>query len=441
MLGAASWTTAGHVLSQILRFGSNLALTRLVAPDAFGLMFVATSIGVTVSLICDAGFREVVVRSERGQDRAFLDTVWSLQVMRGVLLMTVALLIAGGLWLAERQGYRVGGVYDDPRFPVILAVLSISFMIQGLQSTRLWLAYRRMDTRAIVRIELTVQLVSLATIFGWAAFDASVWAMVAGSISSSVVGVILSHWALPGTSDRFRIEPDATREVLRFGRWIWLSSIITVLSTQFDKLFFGAIAAPTWIGQLSLAIGLVSALEAVIARVASTIALPYFADYMRVDRVAATRRFAQALIAVDCFAFLVAGGLYVTGPLIVDLLYPDSYADAGRKLSVVGAVLLMTRTYVSGNFLLALDRGAMTVLASIAKTVALVGCVTGGYALQGAEGALLGVAAHAVVFYAVTVCIDISSGARLRLLNLLPFAALVAGAAVGQAVVLVASLL
>ena len=434
LLGAASWTAIGYVLAQIVRFGSNLVLTRLLVPDAFGLMFLATGILVVMTLLCDAGFRENVVRSPRGMEPAFLDTVWSLQVMRGAFLAVVGLVFAAALWHAERIGWRVGGAYDDPRFPAVLACLSAGFAFGGCVSTRLWLAARRMDTRRLMAVDLGCQVIGVIGMFVWAAFDRSVWAIVAGSYVSSICLVLISHRALPGPPNRFRIEKRASQEVIGFGRWIWLSSCVTAMATQFDKLFLGAVAEPSWLGYLSIASNLVLSLEAIVSKIASSVGFPYFSRLIAVDRATALKRYGHAQVGVDCAAFLLTGIVFMTGPLVVHLLYPTNYAEAGWMLSVLAAYMLTNRTHLCGQLLMADNRPAVAAYISFAKLVALIVCVAGGYYAFGLDGALLGLAAHALVLYMVVVCIDLRSGVRLSMLNLLPLASLAVGACLGKSV-------
>ena len=83
-LRGAVWTVLGFGLSNLLRLGSSLALTRILAPDIFGLMALAMVFVTGLTLLSDVGTTASVVRSDRGEDPSFLRTVWTVQVLRGL---------------------------------------------------------------------------------------------------------------------------------------------------------------------------------------------------------------------------------------------------------------------------------------------------------------------------------------------------------------------
>ena len=63
VLKSGAWSFAGHCLSQAIRFGSNLIMTRLLAPDAFALMAIATVVMIGLNMFSDLGLRPIVVRN------------------------------------------------------------------------------------------------------------------------------------------------------------------------------------------------------------------------------------------------------------------------------------------------------------------------------------------------------------------------------------------
>src|SRR4051812_39078328 len=83
IFNAGGWTIGGLALGHLIRLGTNLLMTRLLVPEAFGIMAIAALIMYGLALFSDLGLRQNIVQSARGNDVAFLNTAWMVQIMRG----------------------------------------------------------------------------------------------------------------------------------------------------------------------------------------------------------------------------------------------------------------------------------------------------------------------------------------------------------------------
>ena len=134
-----------------------------------------------LAMFSDLGFRPSVVQSRRGNDPIFLNTVWVTQIFRGLFLGLFALIASLLLLLANQIGMiPKSSVYADPDLPIVIAVLSITAVAAGFESTKLLEASRSMLLNRIIWIEVTTQIVALLCMIGSVLFDRSIWALVAG---------------------------------------------------------------------------------------------------------------------------------------------------------------------------------------------------------------------------------------------------------------------
>ena len=88
------WTIVGYGGSQGLRFVGNLILTRLLMPELFGLMALVNTFRIGLSLFSDIGIDPSIIRSQRSSDPDFLNTAWTLQMLRGCWIWLGCWLIA-----------------------------------------------------------------------------------------------------------------------------------------------------------------------------------------------------------------------------------------------------------------------------------------------------------------------------------------------------------
>src|SRR5262245_62115529 len=139
VLNAGAWTLAGYFLSQAIRLGSNLLMTRLLAPEMFGVMAMAMTVVVGFAMVFDLGLKPNVVQSKRGSDAAFLNTAWVIQICHGAVISIGALCVAAILFLVNRSGFAPQtSVYADPILPYVIAGISITGIIAGFQSTKMY---------------------------------------------------------------------------------------------------------------------------------------------------------------------------------------------------------------------------------------------------------------------------------------------------------------
>ncbi|MGI9315844.1 MAG: oligosaccharide flippase family protein, partial [bacterium] len=130
IFGASSWVISGHLVGQLLRLGGNLIMTRLLVPEMFAVMAVASIFLLGLNLFSDIGLRQNIVQSERGTDPVFLNTVWVVQILRGVILWLVALGLANALQVVDAaQIWNEGSVYADPILPYVLIAISFNAVI------------------------------------------------------------------------------------------------------------------------------------------------------------------------------------------------------------------------------------------------------------------------------------------------------------------------
>src|SRR6056297_1059184 len=117
-----------------LRLGSNLILTRLLFPEAFGLMALTQVFLTGLQMFSQFGINASVIRSERGDDPAFLHTAWTVQIVRGI-----------GLWLiCFAVAYPAAAFYGEPQLEQLLPAVGLTAAINGLASINMVTVNRKL---------------------------------------------------------------------------------------------------------------------------------------------------------------------------------------------------------------------------------------------------------------------------------------------------------
>lgn len=397
ILHAAGWSMSGYMLSQVLRIASNLFLTRLLVPEMFGVMAVALMVLIAVTMLSDLGLRPAAIQSAMGDSQDYLDTAWTLQIIHGCLVWLTCVAIAFGIeWAAQWGWFPAGSVYATPGLVWIIIGTSFAMVLTGLQSTKIISAYRRIELGRVTQIEVLTQIVNLAVAVGLAWYTRSIWSFVIATLVSSAFSSILTHIYLKGAVNRFGWNREALQDLIRFGRWIMLSSMFTVLAANGDRLLLAGWVSAYTLGLYVLAFNLISMLDGIGQRIYINVAMPALSNVFRENPSRLKEVFYKFRLPLDFIYVSAAGAVYGGGQLIIDTLYDDRYAEAAHTIQVLSFSLLISRYVVASAVYLATGEPRYQTLLNFIRTVSIFLTVPLAYYFFGFEGALWGVALHAL---------------------------------------------
>ena len=432
-LRGGAWTFVGFGLGQTIRFGSNLLLTRLLVPDMFGLVAIAYIFIAGLYMFSDVGLRPVIIRSKRGDDPTFLNTVWVLQIIRGLLLWFIAIGISVILFIAGRLGMMPKDtVYADPRLPFVVAGVSISLIIVAFNSTKLYESYRRLELGRVTLVEFYSQIGNLLCIFTWILIDRSIWALVAGNIGGSLVTMLLSHVWLHGTSNRWQFQKTAFREVFHFGKWIFVSSVLTFLVSNGDRLILGGLVTPTVLGVSMIAYMIVGAIEQSVIKIITSVLFPVVSEIVRERPHTLQANYYRMHVVVAGFCYFCSGVLMISGQSLIELLYDRRYADAGWMLEILAAAMLTYPLQIAIGSFTALGMPKLQSHILGIRLILLVIAMPTGFHLFGLPGALWGSVASQFLCIPITAFYSSRHGFFSVPQELFPLPMVLVGAGIGK---------
>lgn len=397
---AGSWTVGGHIATQALRFGSNLIMTRLLAPEMFGVMTLAFTFLFAVQMFSDLGLQQVVTQSKRGHERRFLNVVWTLQVIRGALICCVGMAMAGGLIVGTKMGLiPPATTYGHPDLPLALALISVGALINGADSIKLITMARELSLSKVILIELASQVAGLTVMVSWALVSPSVIALAAGAIAGAIAHVSLSHLWIPGERDSLAWDGPIFREIFRFGRWVFVSSILGFLVLSLDKVILGGQITAAQFGVYSVAVLLFQAPYDICQKLVVSVLFPALSEVNRTNPSALKATYYRMRIPVEAAAAVVGTLLVLLGDWIVRLLYDPRYYDAGPVLQIMSVAVFLIGTYASAQVYMVVGKPWIMTMLIAVRLVALAVSLP----LLTAHYGLLGTAWSIVLSHALTV--------------------------------------
>lgn len=393
------WTVMGYGGNQVIRLGSNLVLTRLLFPEAFGLMALVQVFMQGLQMFSDIGIVPSIIQHKRGDDPTFLNTAWTIQVIRGVWLFVGACVLAvPAAWF-----------YREPMLAQLLPVVGITALINGFNSTRLATVNRHLQLARMTILELGAYSVGVAVmiLLAWASREyfgpedlRSVWALASGGIVGALMELVLSHTILPGQPNRFCWDREAVNAIAQFGRWIFISTALTFFAGQGDRLLMGWVMNVEFLGIYTIAQSFSSAAWQLIARVIERVLFPSYSELVR-DRPAhlysAIRRSRLRLIA---FSWSTSLFFLLLGQGLISFLYDDRYSAAGWMLQVLALgslVSILSGTY-DGILMAQGKTGLVTALLVIQIALQFAAMLLG-FHFGGQVGVIVGLSAMRWLLY------------------------------------------
>lgn len=325
VMRSASWLVIGYGGSQALRLASNLILTRLLFPEAFGMMALVQVVLTGLMLFSDVGTGAAIAQNKRGDDPDFLDTAWTIQVARGFLLWGLTGLLA---WPAAQ-------FYSVPELLWYLPIAGAGLAIGGFSPTRIDTANRHLLMGRVTVLDLASQFAGISAMVLLAAITQSVLALVIGGVFQAAVKLALMHWGLPGHRNRLRWEPGAAEDLIRFGKWIFLSTACFFLTSQGDRAILGRFVPLDVLGIYNIGYFLASFPMLLGLAVNQRLMIPVYRDRPAAagpDNRRIQRRLRCALTS-GILTLLV--GMALAGPWLVEMLFDDRYIQAGSIVVLI----------------------------------------------------------------------------------------------------------
>jgi len=403
---AASFVIFGFGLSQAIRLGGNIILTRLLVPEIFGIITLARVFYMGLGLFSDVGLEPAIIRSNRSNDPLFMNTAWTIQIIRSVILAVLAAVIA----------YPISQFYQEPVLIFIIPLIGFVSIPDGCRSTSLPLLNKELQQKKLTFMELGIQVISLVVMATSAYFLRNIWALLIGEFVGSCVRMIWSHALNKAQPNRLALEKGAVKELLSFGKWILLSTAMMFLATQADRFILGKLFTMAMLGIYSVALNFAELPKQILARLNGKVIFPLIVKYAHLsntalrDKMKVPRRRLLTIVAV----LLACLGSF--GDVIIHLLYDQRYQAAAWILPLLAFgmwPLILLSTIESS--LLAIGKPKYAAAGNLLKFLYMITVLPLSYRFAGEFGAVLAIALNDIPSY-VTINIGLKKE-RLSLLK------------------------
>jgi PST family polysaccharide transporter/lipopolysaccharide exporter len=326
-----------NVADRFLQIVLLVVLATLLGPKAFGLMGIALVTVNALNRFSRLGFDEALIQQKDENVDQYLNTAWSMQTLRGLVLAAITFFAAP----------LVASVFNEPGATDVLRVIALSPILVGLKNPGIVYFRKNLEFHKEFVYQLSGSILNFIVALGIAFFvTRTVWALVFGYVVADATRLLVSYWVhdyRPWPSLKFEF----VRELYNYGKWITGSGIVFFLINEGDDAVVGILLSATALGLYQVGYRLGKAPSTEITQVVSSVLFPTYSKLQ--DDIPALRDvFFQTVRVVTLLSFPVGVGIaVVAGPFVEAFMGPDwlPMVPAMQLIAVYGILISFASTF------------------------------------------------------------------------------------------------
>lgn len=346
VLKGVVWSAVRGWGTRIFSFATFTVLSRLLEPEAFGLVALAAAFIAFVHLFQDQGFGDALVQRAEVEPE-HLDTAFWTSLLMGLLLMSVSIVAAD----------PIAAFFGEPQLAAIIRWMSLGFVLAGLRSTQQALLRRDLHFRALTTRALTETAAGAIAGIAAAALGLGVWSLVIQTLVTGVVGTAVL-WRVSNWRPGRRVSRQHFNDLFGFGINMVGANVLNFFNRRFDDLLIGYFLGPTALGYYAVAYRLLLIMTDLFTGVTTSVAMPAFARLQN-DPVRLRRAFFLATELTSLVAFPAFFGVMVLAPELIPLLYGAKWAPSVPVMQILALIgILHSVLYFHATLVIACGKSA-----------------------------------------------------------------------------------
>lgn len=314
---AGAWTVGGKLFGKALDFISLLVLARFLGPADFGVVAMAMTAVQVVEALSELPLSAVLLNVEKPTARMY-DTAFSMAVLRSVAIIAV---LAALSW-------PLSVLYHEPRLIALQCLLATAPAMRGLVSQRLVEFARVFDFRRDVALEIFGKAGSLVIATTLAITTHSYWAIAAGTVSTTLVMMIVSYAFAP---QRIRFDLSQWRLFADMVGWNAAGQVVSAINWQVDKIVLPRFVDTMTFGRFTSADNLIGMpLQAIIVPLSKPLYTAFVATRARGDTA---RVYLKAYAGIFSLVGLILLMIAILAHPIVQLILGPKWLETAPILS------------------------------------------------------------------------------------------------------------
>ena len=301
---------------------TKILLARILLPEDFGLIAIASLIIEAIALFREMGIESALIyRKDQAKEAA--NTAFIILPIVSILLYAVVYFSAHYMAL----------FYGNELIESITRISALTLIILSLGSVQFTLLTKELDFRRRMTPEFVSSIVyTLSTVY--MAFQGfGVWSLVYGGVLSSFSGLI-TVWKVSSFRPTFRFNRKIATELLGYGKYILGSSIVIFILANLDDAVVGRMLGLTALGYYSMAYSMGNLPATNITHVLGKILFPTY-SVIQNDKKKLSKMFLKTFAYISLVSIPLAFGIFALSPDFIEFILKEKWLPAVPALKVM----------------------------------------------------------------------------------------------------------
>lgn len=219
-----------------------LLAARLLGPELIGLVGVALFSLAIVESLSDTGLSHAIIQRKEIINKFEAGGVWTLLLFRGLILSFFLFITA----------IPISIFFDISGAAELIAITAVIPLLRNAINPGFFLVQRKRDFRKISTYEIVAAIFDISVTMLLISLNFGAASLIIGNIACDTIKFFFT-W----TWFRIPISPNinwkSLQKLTSFGKWIWSSSLVTLVLNQTDKILVAKLLGPTEFGLYQVA--------------------------------------------------------------------------------------------------------------------------------------------------------------------------------------------
>ncbi|MEE2000427.1 lipopolysaccharide biosynthesis protein [Alkalimonas sp. MEB108] len=334
---------SGSFLMMLTRFGvksiglvSIIILARLLAPEDFGLIAMATAVYGFIELFSSFGLNTVLIQRKSTSNDDY-NTAWTFKLLFGIITAVLLVLIAP----------YAAFYFDDPRLKNLIYLISITALFNGFSNVGIINFQKDLNFRKEMKFQIIPKFINFFVIISLAFTLRNYWALAIGIVFGSFISFIASYLMHPY---RARLSLKSARSLMSFSKWLIVNNALTYAGDKLISLVIGRMLGASSVGFYSMTNEIASIPTVEIAAPINKASFPVYSKLQ--DNDAQLRNaYLNTISLSSSITMPAAVGIALIAPYLIAVALGDTWMEAVFLMQILALTSFFSSLYSNINYI------------------------------------------------------------------------------------------